>query len=39
MAVLVDDDAALRKTKGVVALQIEQWGTGKVHFRNIWLKQ
>lgn len=39
MAVLVDDDAAMRKARGVIALQIEQWGTGKVHFRNIWLKQ
>ncbi len=39
MAILVDDDAAARKTKGVIALQIEQYGTGKINFRNIWLKQ
>jgi len=39
MAVVIDDDPAARKTSGVVALQIEQYGTGKVSFRNIWLKQ
>jgi len=39
MAVIVDDDAAARKTAGVIALQIEQYGTGRVAFRNIWLKQ
>jgi Domain of Unknown Function (DUF1080) len=39
MAILIDDDATARKTSGVLALQIEQWGTGRIHFRNIWLKQ
>ncbi|HEY2432388.1 MAG TPA: DUF1080 domain-containing protein [Vicinamibacterales bacterium] len=39
MAVVVDDDTAARKAAGVIALQIEQYGTGKVSFRNIWLKQ
>jgi hypothetical protein len=39
MAVLIDDDPVQRKTKGVIALQIEQYGTGKINFRNIWLKQ
>lgn len=39
MAILVDDDPVLRKTKGVIALQIEQYGTGRINFRNIWLKQ
>jgi hypothetical protein len=39
MAVLMDDDAAVRRTAGVIALQIEQYGSGKVSFRNIWLKQ
>jgi 3-keto-disaccharide hydrolase len=39
MAILIDDDAAARKTSGVLALQIEQWGTGKIHFKNIWLKR
>lgn len=39
MAILIDDDPAAAKTKGVIALQIEQFGTGKISFRNIWLKQ
>ena len=39
MAVIVDDDPEARKTAGVIALQIEQYGTGRVAFRNIWLKQ
>lgn len=39
MAVLVDDDPAARKASGLIALQIEQYGTGRVSFRNIWLKQ
>ena len=38
MAMLIDDDAAARKMKGVIALQIEQFGTGRISFRNIWLK-
>lgn len=39
MAVLIDDDPALLKTKGVIALQIEQFGQGRISFRNIWLKE
>jgi hypothetical protein len=39
MAILIDDDPGALKTKGVIALQIEQFGQGKVSFRNIWLKQ
>ena len=39
MAILIDDDQAALKTKGVIALQIEQYGAGKISFRNIWLKQ
>ena len=39
MAILIDDDPVLRKAKGVIALQIEQYGTGRINFRNIWLKQ
>ncbi len=39
MAILIDDDPAALKMKGVIALQIEQFGTGKINFRNIWLKQ
>jgi hypothetical protein len=39
MAILIDDDPAGLKTKGVIALQIEQFGQGRVSFRNILLKQ
>jgi hypothetical protein len=39
MAVLIDDDPAGLKTKGVIALQIEQFGQGSISFRNIWLKE
>ena len=39
MAVVIDDDPAARKLSGVIALQIEQFGTGTVAFRNVWLKQ
>ena len=39
MAIVIDEDAAVRKASGVIALQIEQYGTGRVSFRNIWLKQ
>ena len=39
MAILIDDDQAALKTKGVIALQIEQYGAGRISFRNIWLKQ
>jgi len=39
MAVLIDDDATTRKASGVIALQIEQYGTGRVSFRDIWLKR
>ena len=39
MAVLIDDDPDARKMKGVIALQIEQYGTGRINFRNIWLRQ
>jgi hypothetical protein len=39
MAVVIDDDAGARKTSGVIALQIEQFGTGKIWFRDVWLRQ
>jgi len=39
MAVLIDDDPVAFKAKGFIALQIEQFGQGKINFRNIWLKQ
>ncbi len=39
MAILVDDDPVARKTSGVIALQIEQYGTGRINFKNLWVKQ
>ena len=39
MAMLIDDDPAARKASGVIALQIEQFGSGRIWFRNIWLRQ
>jgi hypothetical protein len=39
MAILIDDDAAARKMSGVLALQIEQYGLGRISYRNIWVRQ
>ncbi len=39
MAMLIDDDETAVKTKGVIALQVEQYGSGKISFRNVWVKQ
>jgi hypothetical protein len=39
MAMLIDDDQTALKTNGAIALQIEQYGMGRISFRNIWLKQ
>jgi hypothetical protein len=36
MSIFVDDDPTMAAAQGVIALQIE--GTGKVSFRNLWLK-
>lgn len=36
MSIFVDDDPTLAAAQGIIALQIE--GTGKVSFRNLWLK-
>jgi Domain of Unknown Function (DUF1080) len=36
MSIFIDDDPTMSAAKGVIALQIE--GTGKVSFRNLWLK-
>jgi Domain of Unknown Function (DUF1080) len=36
VAVLVDNDSAKFRTRGLLAFQLE--GAGKVEFRNIWLK-
>lgn len=39
MAILIDDDRQARRAAGVIALQIEQFGAGRVSFRDIWLKR
>jgi hypothetical protein len=39
MAVLVDDDPTYFRAAGRIGLQIEMYGTGKVNFRDIWLKE
>ena len=36
MSIFIDDDATMAAAQGVIGLQIE--GTGKVSFRNLWLK-
>jgi len=39
MAVLLDDDPEFFRPSGSIGLQIEQYGAGRVHFREVWLKQ
>ena len=36
MSIFIDDDPTMAAAKGVIGLQIE--GTGKVSFRNLWMK-
>jgi hypothetical protein len=36
MSVLIDDDATKFRKNGLIGIQIE--GTGKVSFRNLWIK-
>jgi hypothetical protein len=36
MSIFIDDDPSMAAAQGVIGLQIE--GTGKVSFRNLWLK-
>lgn len=36
MSIFIDDDPTMAASQGVIGLQIE--GTGKVSFRNIWVK-
>jgi hypothetical protein len=38
MAVLIDDDQTLFRASGLLGLQIENYETGRVNFRNLWLK-
>jgi 3-keto-disaccharide hydrolase len=37
MSIFIDDDPTMSAAQGIIALQIE--GTGKVSFRNLWLKK
>ena len=39
MTVLIDEDQSFFRPSGLIGLQIEMFGTGKVNFREIWLKQ
>ena len=39
MTVLFDEDPAFHRPAGLIGLQIEAFGTGRVNFREIWLKQ
>lgn len=39
MAILLDDDPQFFRPSGLIGLQIEMFGTGRVRFRDIWLKQ
>ena len=36
MSIFIDDDPSMAAAQGVIGLQIE--GTGKISFRNLWLK-
>ena len=38
MTILIDNDPAYFRASGAIGLQIEQYGTGRVSFRNLWLK-
>ena len=39
VTILMDDDPAAFKPSGLIGLQIEQYGLGRVSFRNIWIRQ
>lgn len=39
VTVLIDEDPAFFKARGSIGVQIEQYGLGRVSFRNIWLKR
>ena len=39
MTILTDDDPQYFRAAGLIGLQVEQYGLGRVSFRNIWLKQ
>jgi hypothetical protein len=39
MTILIDEDPTYFRAKGLIGLQIEQWGLGRVNARNIYLKR
>jgi hypothetical protein len=39
MTILFDEDQTFFRSAGLIGLQIEMFGAGRVHFRDIWLKQ
>ena len=39
MAILIDDDKTYFRPKGLIGIAIEQFGTGQVNVRNVWLKE
>jgi hypothetical protein len=39
MTILLDEDPAFFRRSGSIGLQIEQYGLGRVRFRNIWLRR
>ena len=39
MTILLDEDPAFFRRSGSIGLQIEQYGVGRVRFRNIWLRR
>jgi hypothetical protein len=39
MTVLIDDDPRYFRPAGKIGFQIEQWGAGRVHFRNVWIRR
>jgi hypothetical protein len=38
LAILLDNDPEFFQPKGLLGLQIENYETGRVNFRNLWLK-
>jgi hypothetical protein len=38
MTVLMDDDPQYFRPSGLIGLQIEQFGLGRVNFRELWLR-
>ena len=38
VAVLIDDDPSFFKAKGLLGLQLENYNTGRVNFRNLWIR-